>query len=164
VNRFVFSFIRCGRRVWATVPRPEGALGLSLGFQPQEHSTPPRRAPKGRQRTTRKTAHFAPENEDDVRSSMPAPAKRMAITLPFHVLGPIDLAPFQGALRRGRFPGLKPRAESSGPFGAKARSIFHILNFPRERTSNFVTTLKGADFWHLSRPLIPTARRRYSIL
>ena len=39
----------------------------------------------------------------------------------FRVVSRFDLAPLQGAsLRGGRFPGLKPWAESWSPFGAKA--------------------------------------------
>jgi hypothetical protein len=37
----------------------------------------------------------------------------------FRVVRTFDLPPLQGASLGGRFPGLKPWAESSSPFGAK---------------------------------------------
>jgi hypothetical protein len=40
MNRLLSTYlIRCGRRARTTVACPEGAPGLSLGFQPQEPST-----------------------------------------------------------------------------------------------------------------------------
>jgi hypothetical protein len=79
---------------------PEGAPGLSPGFQPWETPTPQRRALKGRKKTTINPTPFA--------------LKSGALT-------------GRGAVGV-RFPGLKPRAESCSPFGAKARPHRTALN------------------------------------
>jgi hypothetical protein len=47
------------------IPCPEGALGLSLGFQPQVPSTPATRP-----RTALKPARFDPPHGDDIRALM----------------------------------------------------------------------------------------------
>jgi hypothetical protein len=47
--------------------------------------------------------------------------------------------PFRAQSGLGRFPGLKPRAESCSPFGAKTHSILDCHFFPGESTAIFVT-------------------------
>jgi hypothetical protein len=85
---------------------PEGAVGLSPGFQPWE-PTPKRRALKGRQiERTNHTNAGCRCNMSIARSSRPFRAKRF-----------IDW-----------FPGLKPWAESSSPFGAGLWAIWPTLN------------------------------------
>jgi hypothetical protein len=52
-------------------------------------------------------------------------------------IDPSELTPFQGGPFIGRFPGLKPRAKSCGPFGAKNNQKRPYLSaiLPRLRQS-----------------------------
>jgi hypothetical protein len=52
--------------------------------------------------------------------------------------------PFRVHRGGGRFPGLKPRAESCSPFGAKTRSIISIASSFLGSASNLVTPSEGA--------------------
>jgi hypothetical protein len=65
---------------------------------------------------------------------------------PFSTSNPADRVFFSRAQRSslvrralGQFPGLKPRAESCSPCGAKTRSIISIAISPLRSASNFVT-------------------------
>ena len=49
--------------------------------------------------------------------------RRATIGLCCRVVSTFDLPPLQGASLGGRFPGLKPWAEFSSPFGAGLRAI-----------------------------------------
>jgi hypothetical protein len=75
---------------------PEGAVGLSPGFQPWE-PTPKRRALKGRQI----------ERINHTNAGCRCNMSLCSL-----------LSPFQGEAFYCGFPGLKPWAESSSPFGA----------------------------------------------
>src|SRR5580658_3081168 len=88
---------------------PKGDLGLSPGFQPWE-PIPKRRALKGRQ--IERTKHTKGRYDCNMSNCL-------------------LLSPFQGEPFILGFPGLKPWAESSSPFGAgplgHLSSAIHIL-------------------------------------
>jgi hypothetical protein len=64
----------------------------------------------------------------------------LAIGPYFRVANRFDLAPFQGApIWGGRFPGLKPWAESCSPFGAGPPGPDHHLNDPTLPSAAAVT-------------------------
>jgi hypothetical protein len=100
-----------GARYTARKACPEGATGLSPGFQPWEPQKKLLR-PEGATGYQMSLVSIVAQNESARLQSAP-------IGPYFRVVSKFDLAPLQGAsLMGGRFPGLKPWAKSCCPFGA----------------------------------------------
>jgi hypothetical protein len=85
---------------------PEGAMGLSPGFQPWEPNTPERRALKGRQTESIYNAQ--------VRASCSISQLRLLILRNDRIPSPLH----QGESSNLWYPGLKPWAKPCSPFGA----------------------------------------------
>jgi hypothetical protein len=98
------------------------------------------RALKGRRRTQSIPPIVPPQNRDEALVDVRVETDAGYIVF-LTVLGQSMWRPFRARCGLGRFPGLKPRAESCSPFGAKNRSIANsFLGSAR----NFVTPSKEA--------------------
>jgi hypothetical protein len=63
--------------------------------------------------------------------------RHITMTPCFRVVSTFDLPPLQGASLWGRFPGLKPWAESSCPFGALRLALPLIPSVQKFRVCGF---------------------------
>src|ERR1700733_12790071 len=89
------------------------------------------RALKGRRRTRPIPPRVAPQNRDELVVDLRADAD-VGYAVFLTLVDRSTWRPFRARCVLGRFPGLKPRADSCRPFGAKTRSIISIaIAFPR---------------------------------
>src|SRR6476646_11115053 len=108
---------------------PKGLYDSAWGFNPR-NLPPGRRALKGRRRTRSIPADLAPPNRDQSPIDVHAETGGEYIVF-LTLLGQSMWRPFRARCGFGRFPGLKPRAESRSPFGAKTPRLFQLPSLPQ---------------------------------
>ena len=123
---------------------PKGLRDSARGFNPR-NLPPRRRALKGRRRARSIPPDLAPPNQDQSPVDVHAETGGQDIVF-LTLLGQSIWRPFRVRWGLGRFPGLKPRAESCSPFGAKTPRLFQLPSLPRRQREQFRNTL----FWGFS--------------
>ena len=119
---------------------PKGLYDSAWGFNPR-NLPPGRRALKGRRRTRSIPPDLAPPNR--VESQVDVHAETGGEYIVFlALLGQSMWRPFSARWALGRFAGLKPRAESCSPFGAKTPRLFQLPSLPRGQREQFRNTLR----------------------
>src|SRR6185295_2169356 len=120
---------------------PKGLYDSAWGFNPR-NLPPGRRALKGRRRTRSIAPDLAPPNPDQSPVDVHAETGGEYIVF-LTLLGQSMWRPFRARWGLGRFPGLKPRAESCSPSGQRLLDYFNCHLFPGDSGSNFVTPSEG---------------------